>query len=430
MAVKVFRAGEESARWVKALLAGEPGAGKTRTSSTWVEPFFASAEGGLLSVADRRTPATKITSSQDLRELVTLLKQEPDVRKQMLGTPVSTLIVDTLDEVGRIFMKERNAERRQESFDQRDWGWYGEQLRGLVRELRNLDMHVIFTVHLKETQDAETGRVTMKPAIQGAMGDELPAYVDLAAVLTARPTTRIVGDHTERGIARILQTYPDTRHPWIKDRSGRLPMELEINFDDDYERIVGLIFGGLDSADHEVAVREAETHVAAAAEQAAPAKKATKKAAPAEPKAEAPKEDPKPTPEPEPDPEPATEPEPAPPAPEAEPETAPQPAEEPESAPEPEAAEPETPAEQQTLVSVDGKDVDPSTGEVIPPSNGSSVPTPGTTKEPAADGEGLTCQECRGPIESEDQADLSWIRFRKRMCRTCFAGTKKPAAKK
>lgn len=421
MSIKVFRAGaQEYGRWVKALIAGEPGSGKTRTSSTWKDPFYASAEGGLMSVSDRRPPATKVTSSQDLQELHQILRQEPDVRESMLGVPVETVIVDTLDEVGRILMKERNLEKHQETFTMQDWGWYGDQLRNIVRAFRNLDMNVIFTCHVKETQDTETGRVTVSPAIQGAFGGEVPGFVDLALLLTARPTTKVVGDHTERGIARILQTYPDTRHSWIKDRSGRLPMEFEVNFEDDYERIYDLIFGGVDASEEEVTVREVEAHVAQAAKTPPPPPPPPKKAAAtkkAAPKAEDKPEDP-PAAEPAPEPEPAKE--------------EPKEAEPPVSAP-PETqdaaggviTEPLEIPEQQELAP---NGVDPETGEIA-----ETVPAAGTEEqasEPAADGEGLVCEECGGPIESQDQAELSWIRFRRRLCRADHAKAKKAKASK
>src|SRR4051812_4849054 len=115
MALKIFRTGAaDYGRWVKMLLAGEPGSGKTRSSSTWTNPFFASAEGGLMAVADRKVPATKIAHSAELEQLLKILQQNAEVRESMLGVPVDTVIIDTLDEVQRILIKERLSDKRQE----------------------------------------------------------------------------------------------------------------------------------------------------------------------------------------------------------------------------------------------------------------------------------------------------------------------------
>lgn len=108
-------------------------------------------------------------------------------------------------------------------------------------------MHVVFTCHLKQTEDGESGRIYFKPAIQGAVGDEIAGYVDLALLLKAQPVARQVDGESKRVMVRLLRTMPDPSYPWIKDRSGMLPEDLEINFSDDFNRIHDLIFGDMDS---------------------------------------------------------------------------------------------------------------------------------------------------------------------------------------
>jgi hypothetical protein len=55
---------------------------------------------------------------------------------------------------------------------------------------------------------------------------------------------------------------PDPAYPWIKDRSGMLPEDLEINFNDDFTRINDFIFGDLDADSYESPVEvPAETPV-------------------------------------------------------------------------------------------------------------------------------------------------------------------------
>ena len=242
MALQVYRAGDaEFGHYIKALVCGDPGSGKTRFGSTCPNVFYANAEGGLMSVQDRRPAAANITSVGDMRELYMALKQNPDVRANMLGVPVETLVLDTIDELARIYVKERLRETNSDTMKIADWGWLGDQLRTLVRALRNLDMNVILTCHLKSVKDEETGRVFFAPAIPGAMGDEIPGYVDVAGVLKSSSPMEIVNGKNVCVTRRHLQLFADQNHPWVKDRSGRLPLEFPINLNDDFTRMHDLI---------------------------------------------------------------------------------------------------------------------------------------------------------------------------------------------
>jgi hypothetical protein len=227
---------------IKALLAGPPGAGKTLLASTWPNVLYADLEGRLLSVRNRDVKATRIESLSDLEQLATVLDQLPDVRQHVLGFPVETVVLDTVDELARLIVKERLRSERVDAMRIQDWGYLADTLRNLLRGFRNIaDLHVIFNVHLKTIEDSETGRVEYRPAIQGAVGHEIAEYVDEAWLLSARP---VLDQKTgEKKVMRYLQTYPDAQHDWIKDHSGALPMEIPLNFADDYQRISDLIFG-------------------------------------------------------------------------------------------------------------------------------------------------------------------------------------------
>jgi len=239
----------EYGHYMKALFCGDAGSGKTLISSTFPNPFYISAEGGLMSIARRFIPYTELQSSQDLKELLTILRQPPTVRAKMLGAPssrIDTVVLDTIDEIQKIFMKERIKTKKDESFSFKDYGWLKEQMEGAIRAFRNLDMNVILTAHIKEQKDEETGRVTFKPGMAGQVSDWIPSAVDLAFLLTSRTVNDIVDGKAQTIVQRFMQTYPDTQHPWVKDRSGRVSQEFPINFEDDYERLYDLIYAGLD----------------------------------------------------------------------------------------------------------------------------------------------------------------------------------------
>jgi DNA polymerase III delta prime subunit len=228
-------------QWLKLMIAGPPGVGKTLFASTFPHVCYADAEGRLLSVRKRKVKAVTITSIGVLDELRAALAQSPEVREKVLGAPVDTIVLDTVDEIARLIIKERLKAEKRETMAMADWGYLGDTLRSMLRGFRNLPLHVLLNVHLKSSEDSETGRVHWKPSIQGSVGDEIAAYVDESFLMVARPMTDPkTGD---RVISRHLQTYPDAQHDWVKDHSGTLPQEFPVDFLTDYERLSQLIFG-------------------------------------------------------------------------------------------------------------------------------------------------------------------------------------------
>lgn len=407
----------------------------TRTASTWPGVFYANAEGGQLAVADRRPPAVDIESTSVLTELHQVFTQAPQVREKILGTSVETVVVDTFDEIARLFIRERLQAEHKEAMAIQDWGWLGDRLRDFVRGWRNLQMNVLLLVHTKSVEDSETGRVTYKPAVQGAMGDEIAGYVDMAVLLRARPTNRVVKGENVRVIERYLQTYPDIQHPWLKDRSGRLPLEFPINLNDDYARIHQAIFGGAGApAEQTQAVMAPPAPPPAQTQPSGPRKPPPPpvQAPPVgpdgpEPEAVGPPETvalvdpPVDTPDPlppvpveiVPDPVPVAI---APPMPTVEAPLDPLPETEPAAQPPLEQAAPVAPAP--AVSPPPAPDPTPTMAQAS--GNGSMAPElPGGLED------WQICESCGNEIETKDHGDLSFIRFKQRLCRSCFAEKKK-----
>lgn len=396
MGLLVKRAGrEEYGHQIKILIGGHPGAGKTRFSSTAPGVLWAATgDAGLMSVVDRQCPYVEIESSQDVDQLLKVLQQVKGTQEKFLGFVPQTVVLDTVDGIQRLLIEERLKETKRDQLTVQDFGWLGDQLRGIVRAFRNLPIHTIFTVHLKTVEDQDTGRTTTKPALQGAMADELAAYVDLACVLRANPKTAMVNGESRKVLIRTAQFAPDNNMPWLKDRSGQLGIEFDVNLNDDFDRIFRSIFG------NEASIPASETIAEVADEPKSPkastTRKSTSKAAAEEPKPEptlgfsdAPEATDSPAVAEAPQAEAATpvvtEPEAAA-APVAEPEAAEESVPDPEPVPAPAAEAPEASTEE----------------EQMPP-----------------------CSNCGGQIENLNQLDLSQMRFRVPLCRVCFVERKK-----
>ncbi len=361
----------------KVLICGQPGVGKTLISSTWPNPIYASAEGGLMSIADRNIPYVEIRRSDDLLRLKNALDQDPNVREEMLGFPVETVVIDTIDEVQRILIRERLESQKKEILQMQDWGWLNEQMQAIVRSFRNLSMNTIFTCHLKETVDAESGRVFYRPSLAGAIGDNIPAYVDLALLLEVSTVSKVTEDTVQKMQVRHLISVPDHNHTWIKDRSGKLPERLEVNFTDDYKNIYELIFSNLDlPATQELEIDDSSVETSLVKEElekpASPQAR-TRAAVPPESSAKAPRAGARGKVE------------------------------------EVGAASDKVP---QNAPQREKKGPRNSLPEGVVPHKG----------EHNTD---IYCTECGNEVESEDQAELSRIRFRSILCRACFVNRKK-----
>lgn len=258
MALKVFEVSKQHLDpTIKMVVAGEPGTGKTRTASTWPNPLYLDLDDGLLSIRDRDVRALEVDSIATLEEVKKGLDQPKSEHKRIFGGQVDTVVIDTLDELAKLVVRERLQAEQKSTMAIQDWGYLGDTMRALVRGFRNLNgVNVIFNVHLKSEEDSETGRVIYKPAIQGAFGSEIAAYVDIAVLLRARTQTDPTGKTKDKVTTRAMQSMPDVQYPWLKDRSGSLPGQFPINFEDDYERLRDLVFGALfrDTKDEALAV--------------------------------------------------------------------------------------------------------------------------------------------------------------------------------
>lgn len=408
---------DEYGQYLKALVCGDPGAGKTRSSSTWPNPLLASINANLMSVADRQVPYVAIHSSNDLLQLRHTLDVPAEARAEKIGKPVETLVIDTIDHFQQLLAAERKRDEKKDVLSASDWGWLGDEMRAVLRGLRNLPLHVVLLCHLKLTEDMESGKVYLRPSLQGAVGDEIAGYVDVALAFKAVTTLEVSADgqSSQRVVHRYAQTYPDPSLPWVRDNSGQLPPEFEVNFADDFDRLYGAVFGesfvlppsSVIGQIDDVAARELPQSGNSHVQVKPPAEKAAEKKAPAK---AAPKRA---------EPKPAAKPVVVQQAPPVQPETEPATQPEPEQMP-----QTDTTAEDDIAAQLAAELTGGSTTNGTSENADATEQTTTATEQPTAD-ERPPCENCGGRIESDDQLDLSTLRFRKPLCRTCFIDAKR-----
>lgn len=233
-------------RYIKMLVCAHPGSGKTVFGSTATEPLIVDCESGLMSVADKDIAYATVKSSLDNDQLLLNLQQDANTQKEMMGFCPQTIVVDTIDEIQRIYERERLEQTGQDSLKIQDFGWLKDRMiDSVILPYRNLDKNVVFLCHVKDTQDEETGRTFVKPGLKGGIADEIAAYMDIVATIAIEEYTDVENNESVRKVRHVMQVQPDSRHEWLKDRSAKLPPRFKLNGETDFSKIHKTVFKNL-----------------------------------------------------------------------------------------------------------------------------------------------------------------------------------------
>jgi len=252
--IRVSRTGSvDYGPWWNFLLSGRPGVGKTPFATTAPNPLLLNVDAGLTSIADRgilvypardddpETP-NRIENSDQLEEIVAFLSNGPEFVEEQFGTPVNTIIVDTIDEVARILQNERKESKRRDEMQAGDWDWLATQLNVFTRALCSMDYNVIFISHIKDVHDGETGATSYKLDISGAGAHQIPQAVDVALFMDDRSIALVEhrDEDEEAEYEKISNVYTQKldKFEWIKDRTETLPALIECDFETGFVDII------------------------------------------------------------------------------------------------------------------------------------------------------------------------------------------------
>jgi len=193
------------------LVYGASGAGKTHLISTMPDPVIFSAEGGLLSIADKDLPFIEIVDMASLVEAYQWLTGSDEAKH------FQSIALDSISEIAEVVLSaEKKRTVNGKLVDPRQaYGQMQEQMGDLVRSFRDIPgKNVYFSAKLEKSAD-EMGRVSYAPSMPGnKMAQSMPFYFDLVMAL------RVEKD--AEGVAqRALMC--DSDGLWLaKDRSGKL----------------------------------------------------------------------------------------------------------------------------------------------------------------------------------------------------------------
>lgn len=204
MAIKV-KSTKDVIHFVNLMIYGDAGIGKTVLCSTAPAPIIISAEGGLLSLADKDLPVIEVECVKDVNQVYDWLTKSKEADQYQ------TVCVDSISELAEKLLNEELAQNRD---GRAAYGVMASLMMLTLRGFRDLSKHTYFTAKMKEITEEATGVTTFRPSLPGQV---LPANVPyLFDELFYYDIVRIKGKRI-----RALQTE-NNRKFVAKDRSGKL----------------------------------------------------------------------------------------------------------------------------------------------------------------------------------------------------------------
>lgn len=211
-----------AARYAKCLFMSPGGHGKTHLLGTAQEDertapmLLLDFEGGHETLSGLGIDVAPIRAWDDYSEAYELLSSDSkeNIYKSVGIDSISeTHIWALLQIIGRKGYDLNGEAIRKEPdlIEQGDYGIASTQMRRLLREFRDLPMHVFYTSTVKEIEEKGVGRVKV-PAMAGQMADEVVALMSIVGYLALTP------DDEASDRLLLLQNYPGfrtkVRAPW------------------------------------------------------------------------------------------------------------------------------------------------------------------------------------------------------------------------
>lgn len=224
-----FSGKKDLSKYVRMLIAGEAGSGKTKFAGTAPNPIWAAAYPDSIALAKRENTRYVTVNSQD--DLLLLKKA-----LQQGLVEADTVVVDRIDEIQRRMFLNRMISEKRDFLKNEDWNWMEAKLNQIAKGLCDLEMHVIFITGTRDQGGFDGQDLITKPDIQGGFAQDIYSYVDYALHLES--SMNLSDDEAEVVVkdnkmefpekvkweiqGSIFRTEPSHRYPWIFDRTDSL----------------------------------------------------------------------------------------------------------------------------------------------------------------------------------------------------------------
>lgn len=206
---------------VKALIYWASWSWKTRFAWTALKPVFASAEWGLLSVADKNVAYGEIKTLDDLRKFLKYLQTEKH--------SFETVVIDSISEINDIIKADIEF-RTGRPMQLQDWWALSKTIEKILRSFRDLPMHVLFVA--QEMSDKDEDVVTkIIPSLSGKSATKIAYFMDVVGYITI-----------DKNWERHIVTGSNSKY-LTKDRSNLIGNDTEVDFSVRIKKAQGIKIG-------------------------------------------------------------------------------------------------------------------------------------------------------------------------------------------
>lgn len=217
----------EASPYLKLLLYGLNGKGKTRTAAKAPRPLIIDCnEEGTLSVRNYKgAEVFNATTWEDLTFIYWLLKSGKHKYK--------TVVIDTLtmmqDICTRHVLKDssdRDPMKDPRTMSQREWGKLAEFMNPMLLDFRNLPMHVVFVAQQRTVDNDEEEKIEKVPQLSPKIRLNATSCVGVIGHISQRPIRRGGKGKKEKvEYHTVMLTGPHEVYT-TKDRTGVLPRNM------------------------------------------------------------------------------------------------------------------------------------------------------------------------------------------------------------
>ena len=205
MAIKITTT-QIATDFVKVLVFGDSGVGKTRLIATAPNPIIISAERGLLSLREFNLDAIEVSTLEDFYEAYEYVISEE-------AEKYDTICLDSVSEIAEVMISSFKKEHKD---GRQAYGRLNDEMLELIRAFRDIpEKHIYFSAKQGRIEDTATGIAKYKPMMPGkTLVQQLPYLFDEVLCLK-------IWEDEDGKKSRYLQTQPSITTD-AKDRSGTL----------------------------------------------------------------------------------------------------------------------------------------------------------------------------------------------------------------
>ncbi len=209
--MKITKTNDMGSHFLKVLVSGGAGAGKTRLCATTGDPdatVIISAEGGLLSLRDHGITAIEVKTLADVSEAYKWICNADEAKG------IRWVCLDSISEIAEVVLSHEKSENKNAM---RAYGQMNDQMVNLIRGFRDLPGRHVYMTAKEERVQLDDGSMVFSPSMPGKTLTQGIAYF-FDEVFALRVHT-----DEEGNIQRWLQTSANGSYT-AKDRSGALDL--------------------------------------------------------------------------------------------------------------------------------------------------------------------------------------------------------------